>query len=184
MYSEYKKNNRLIESGTIIEIKNNKIIIESMCTKEINRTSEIINLISKSIEYIKKKKMNYPNTKLFLFVSDVYAYWDESLPLFLIAKPQNKKGILIPDNTFESHCNVEKQSENWETTKEKCIKKTTPFEKKKNVLFFIGSNTDKGRQNIREGLFKLSKGKKILDSGIELKSSKSKLPLQNESHVG
>lgn len=106
IYIQFLKNNRLREAGTIIEIRNNKIIIESMCTKEVKRTKEIIKLITKSIEYIKKKKMNFPNTKLFLFVSDVYVYWDQELPLFLIAKPKNKKGILIPDNTFESHINI------------------------------------------------------------------------------
>lgn len=178
MHEEYKKNNRLREAGTIIEIKNNKIIIESMCTKEVNRTNAIISLISKSIEYIKKKKMNFPNTKLFLFVSDVYVYWEQSLPLFVIAKPKNKKGILIPDNTFTSHLNVNKISENWETTKEKCIKKIIPFDKKKDVLFFIGGNTDTGRQNIREGLYKLSQGEKV--SGLELEMTKSHLPLQIE----
>jgi len=103
MYEKYKTNNRLKDTGSILEIKDNKIIIEYMCTKEVNRTKSIINLISKSIEYINKKKMNFPNTKLFLFVSDVYVYWDQELPLFVIAKPKNKKGILIPDNTFESH---------------------------------------------------------------------------------
>jgi hypothetical protein len=176
MYREYKKNNRLKEAGTIIEIKDNKIIIELMCTKEVNRTNAIISLISKSIEYIKKKKMNYPNTKLFLFVSDVYTYWDQSLPLFVIAKPKNKKGILIPDNTFKSHSNVNKISENWETTKEKCIKKIISFDKKKDVLFFIGGNTDTGRQNIRENLFKLSNGETILGNNI----NKSNLSLQIE----
>lgn len=176
MYREYKKNNRLREAGTIIEIKDNKIIIELMCTKEVNRTNAIISLIVKSIEYIKKKKMNYPNTKLFLFVSDVYVYWDNSLPLFVIAKPKNKKGILIPDNTFKSHQNVNKISENWETTKEKCINKIIPFDKKKDVLFFIGGNTDTGRQNIREGLYKLSQGEKLLD----LKVNNTNLPLQIE----
>ena len=176
MYKEYKKNNRLREAGTIIEIKDNKIIIELMCTKEVNRTNSIITLISKSIEYIKKKKMNYPNTKLFLFVSDVYAYWDQELPIFVIAKPKNKKGILIPDNTFKSHSNVNKISENWETTKVKCIKSLITFDKKKDVLFFIGGNTDTGRQNIREGLYKLSQGNKVL--GLEV--NKTKLPLKIE----
>lgn len=176
IYIQYKKNNRLREAGTIIEIKDNKIIIESMCTKEVNRTNAIISLITKSIEYIKKKKMNFPNTKLFLFVSDVYAYWDQELPLFVIAKPKNKKGILIPDNTFKSHQNVKKISENWETTKEKCIKKIIPFDKKEDVLFFIGGNTDTGRQNIREGLYKLSQGEKVLDLNV----NRTKLPLQIE----
>jgi hypothetical protein len=176
MYDSYKNNNRLKEAGTILEISNNKIKIESMCTKEINRTNAIIKLISKSIEYIKKRKMNFPNTKLFLFVSDVYVYWDQTLPLFILAKPKNKKGILIPDNTFYSHQNVKKKFENWETTKEKCLKNTIPFEEKKNKIFFIGGNTDVGRQNIRNNLYKLSNGNDVLD----IKANKLKLPLQIE----
>lgn len=176
MYTKFKTNNRLKEEGTILKIKNNQIIIEFMCKKEINRTKAIISLINKSIEYIKKKKMNFPDTTLFLFVSDVYAYFDQELPLFVMAKPKNKKGILIPDNTFKSHLNVHKISENWETTKTKCIKSIIPFEKKKDILFFIGGNTDTGRQNIREGFYKLSKGEKVL--GLEV--NKTKLPLQIE----
>lgn len=171
MYIEYKTNIRLKESGTILEIKNNEIIIVQMCSKEIKRTKEIINLISKSIKYIKKKKKNFPNTKLFLFISDIYAYWNQELPVFVIAKPSNKKGILIPDNTFNSHLNINNIKEKWVITKKRFIKKNILFNKKKNVLFFIGGNTDKGRQNIRKGLYNLYKDKKI---------SRTKLPLQIE----
>ncbi len=176
LYSEFKKSDRLKECGSIIKISNNKIIIEYMCTKEINRTNSIIRLIEKSIEYIKKRKMNYPDTKLFLFVSDVYAYFDQDLPLFILAKPKNKKGILIPDNTFESHPNVQRKNEDWETVKEKCNKHIVPFNKKKDVLFFIGGNTDINRQNIRSNLKKLSEGESV--NGITVNSNK--LPLQIE----
>ncbi len=176
MYTKFKTNNRLKDGGTILKIKNNQIIVELMCTKEINRTKAIISLINKSIEYLKKKKMNFPETTLFIFVSDVYAYFDQELPLFVLAKPKNKKGILIPDNTFNSHLNVHKISENWETTKIKCIKSIILFEKKKDALFFIGGNTDTGRQNIREGFYKLSNGENVL--GLEV--DKTKLPLQIE----
>ncbi len=176
LYNSFKTNDRLKECGSIIKISDNKIIIEYMCSKEINRTKAILRLIENSIEYIKKKKMNFPDTKLFLFVSDIYAYFDQELPLFVLAKPKNKKGILIPDNTFDSHPNVSRVNEDWETTKEKCIDNIVPYDKKKDVLFFIGGNTDVNRQNIRSNLKKLSDGESV--NGITV--SKNKLPLQIE----
>ena len=38
LYNSFKTNDRLKECGSIIKISDNKIIIEYMCTKEINRT--------------------------------------------------------------------------------------------------------------------------------------------------
>ena len=55
--------------GTILEIKNNKINIEYLCKRESHRTNGIIKMIQKSIDYIKKKNMNYPNTKLFVLLN-------------------------------------------------------------------------------------------------------------------
>ena len=67
LYKSYKIGDKRVEKyGTIIEIKNNKLNIEYMCIDEKNRTNDVIKLIEKSIEYIKKKNMNYPDTKLFL----------------------------------------------------------------------------------------------------------------------
>lgn len=176
MYHLFKSDNRLVDAGVILEIKDNKVIEEYIGKKEINRSKDIINLIKKSIDYIKKRNMNFPNTKLFLLVSDVYAYFEQELPLFVLAKPKNKKGILIPDNTFTAHPNKERKLETWEETKSKCIKMIVPEDKKKDVFFFIGANTDKGRQNIRSNLHKLSNKERIEKVVYDPK----KLPLQIE----
>jgi hypothetical protein len=176
LYESFKSNERLIADGAILEIKNNEIIIEYMGLHEKKRISDIIQLIKKSINYIKKKKMNFPNTKLFLFISDVYAYFEQDLPLFVLAKPKNKKGILIPDNTFQAHTNINKKFETWEQIKKKFFDLQTPLNKKKDVLFFIGANTDENRQDIRANLNKLSNGKTVNNISID----KKKLPLEIE----
>ncbi len=173
LYKSYKTNERFMDSGCILEIKNNQIIKEFIGKKEYNRINDIIQLIENSIQYIKKKNMNYPDTKLFLFISDVYVYWDQELPVFILAKPKNKKGILIPDNTFNSHRDASSKMMNWEETKLECYKNIVPINKKKDKLFFIGGNTDKSRQDIRSNLKKLSNGESVYG----IKTNNKELPL-------
>ena len=165
---------RLIDCSSIIKIKNNKIIIEKMANSEKNRTLDIINLIENSINYIIKKNMSYPNTTLFFFISDVYNYEHQDFPFIIMAKPKNKKGILIPDNTFTCHNNPNSKCENFTQVMNICKSKNIKSNIKKDKIFFIGANTDKNRQNIRDNLFKLSNN--ITVNNIKLE--KQKLPLE------
>lgn len=172
MRSAIKTEPRLIECASIITIKNNELITNYMAKNEKNRTNDILNLLKKSIEYIKNKKMNFPNTTLFFYISDVYSYEHQDFPFIIMAKPKNKKGILIPDNTFECHNVPGSECERWSKTVDICKKNQVELKNKKNKIFFIGANTDKNRQNIRENLYKLS-NKQII-YGIKT----DKLPLE------
>jgi len=107
-------------------------------------------MIKKVIKIIKKKVRSHQNIENLKFIKSAFK--------------------------IRNALNVKKISENWETTKEKCTKSIINFDKKKNVLFFIGGNTDIGRQNIRDRLYKLSQGNKILGLNV----NNTKLPLQIE----
>lgn len=168
MYFEIKNNNKLISNASIITIKNNKIQIDYLCSREQKRTNDIIKLIEKSIKYMNNKNINYPDTTLFLYISDVYYYENQDLPFIIIAKPKNKKGILIPDNTFECHNNLNHECESWNEVVNKCTKNNVKLVDKKNKLFFIGANTGLGKQNIRDNLHKLSKTNYNIPLHIEL----------------
>lgn len=158
---------RYIQSASIIKINSNYTLeIIKQCTKEINRTDDIIKLIQETLKYIKYLKLPMPNTTIFLYVSDVYAFEHQDLPFFVITKPKNKTGILIPDNTFYSHTTVSSKSESWEETMKKCINNHIPTNKKQNTIFFRGANTDSGRQNIRNAMYNLSHNKSVYNLNL------------------
>jgi hypothetical protein len=97
-----------------------------------------------------------PDTKVYLYCSDVYAFEDQDLPFLVIAKPRNKTGILVPDNTFCNHPTPHGAAQSWHETKQKCSEKHVDPSLKEPVLFFRGPDTDKGRQDIRSTLSRLS----------------------------
>jgi hypothetical protein len=134
------------------KIHNGKLeIIYDSPKKEKKRKHEMLQLIRNSISYYQKKNITFPDVLFYLYVSDTYAYQYQDLPLFIMAKPLNKTGILMPDNTFFCH-DINQRCYDWTSVKDEC-KKTE--HDKENVLFFAGANTDAGRQNIRSGLYKL-----------------------------
>lgn len=133
-----------------------KIVYDSP-RNEKKRKYEILQLIRDSIKYYKQKNIQFPDVLFYLYVSDTYAYQYQDLPFFIMAKPSNKTGILIPDNTFYCH-DIKKKCYDWDNVKNEC---NNVDHDKKNFIFFAGANTDKNRQNIRSGLYKLETSKKI-----------------------
>lgn len=141
-----------------IEIKNNiaKIIHNAKATR---RAEGIIKIVNMALEYGK-----VDDTKIYLHVADDFIFRFSELPFFIIAKPLNKKGILMVDNTFvdtqpEVKTNVDKSKmESWDETNDMIIKKCNNI-KKENKIFFIGQNIalKKTDFNIREYFSKIKK---------------------------
>ena len=143
---------RLKKTAVCAKIQNGKLeIIYDSSEIEKKRKREILQLIRNSIIYHQKKNISFPDVLFYLYVTDTYAYTYQDLPLFIMAKPLNKTGILIPDNTFFCH-EINQRCYDWTRVKKECQKIEY---NKENVLFFAGANTDAGRQNIRSGLHKV-----------------------------
>lgn len=143
-----------IESCSIVDIHPNYTLeIVRMCSKEILRTNSIIELLKNTLEYAKRGRQPLPYMRVFLYISDVYAYNHQSLPFFVIAKPTNKNGILIPDDTFYRHIMSRNKHGGWETILKQCKQNAIPLSQRDPHIFFRGQNTDKNRQNIRQNMF-------------------------------
>lgn len=170
---ETLKHNRFRDTTVCVKIYDNKLIILHDTNKnEQNRKKAILKLIEDSIEYHKTKGINFPNVIFYLYVTDTYAYQFQELPFFIMAKPANKTGLLIPDNTFYYH-EVNRERSSWEEIVNECGESNY---EKEDVLFFAGSNTDAGRQNIRSGLHNLEI-KKSVDFPLKILLSQPKLKL-------
>lgn len=164
---------RIIDTTVCAKIVNNKIIIIHDTKKnEQKRKNAILQLIKDSIDFHVAKGINFPNVIFYLYVTDTYAYQFQDLPFFIMAKPANKTGILIPDNTFLCH-DVNRESLSWDQVAEECA--NTNYEKE-DVLFFAGSNTDFGRQNIRSGLYDLERDASV-DFPLKILLGKPRLKL-------
>lgn len=113
------------------------------------RKRVMMDLIVRSLAYMEKttgKKL--PDMMFYLYPSDTYAFAFQKLPMFCIAKPGNRNGILIPDNTFLKHPDTDPID--WDHTKQEVVKacKTSPQEREQ-VMFFRGSNTSMTRGDVR-----------------------------------
>jgi hypothetical protein len=64
-----------------------------------------------------------------------------------------------------------------------CKNKEKPVGEKKNKIFFIGANTDKNRQNIRENLFKLSNNQSVNNIRLESKILPLEIYLSKRIHI-
>ncbi|AYV82757.1 MAG: putative O-glucosyltransferase rum-like protein [Hyperionvirus sp.] len=135
--------------GSLLRIvfRGNKFICEE-CGGD-NRSKDVFKLIENVLEYAKSMGRMVPDMTVYVRVSDSYAYEYQDLPIFIFAKPINKKGILFPDNTFVCHQVINK-CENWDRTvrliDEKC--KGSNIEKR-NEIFFKGANTGAKKYNLR-----------------------------------
>lgn len=144
--------NMVREFGMKLQIIDGKVkILRNSDKSEKQRKTNILFLIEKSIEYHRQRGIEFPNVLFYLYVCDAYAYKHQKLPFFIMAKPKNKTGILIPDDTFACHP-IHQKCYDWNNVKKECEK--VVYEKE-NYLFFAGANTDRNRQNIRSGLAEL-----------------------------
>jgi hypothetical protein len=154
-------NNKFTVSMIKIVIKDG--IITAHNTEGDNRKNLIVRLLVETVKYMSSKNKKMPNTTLYIYVSDVYAFEYQDIPFFVLAKPRNRTGILFPDNTFLCHPLIS-ECDKWDfikkTVKQKCEKTI-----KINEIYFKGANTGSTKHNLRYLL------------SIESKKSNKKIPL-------
>lgn len=154
-YLKNKKKDQLLK----FHIVNNKIV--NFSDKHLyderpyllKRSGIMRNIIENAISNPKHKTRN-----LTFYISLKDYVVTEKYPIFGFAKEESRKGILIPDWTFEK-AYKSTIKENWDSQfreiENECKKKD--FNSKKDIVFFQGSNTSKKKTNIRENLELLSK---------------------------
>jgi hypothetical protein len=140
---------KYIQSLLKIEIKNGKLQA-NVESDMLGRKKEIKSLYERVL-----KNNQVPDTTLYIITSDGYAYYHQHLPFLCLAKPLNKKGILIPDNTFYSH-EIDNKKCDWDKTKsiitKKCMGKS-----KISSMYFRGANTGNKKHNIRASFKNITK---------------------------
>lgn len=127
-------------------------VIPGEKTGNILRGPIILNMINRSLNYMKSKGKYAPDCIMYIMYGDTYMFQQQDLPMFTIVKPNNRNGILLPDNTFLSHPpDVEKNQYDWDTTKQLskdyCV---TVKNSQENVLYFKGCDTTAHRHNVRK----------------------------------
>lgn len=153
-----------------LDIKDGKMKINDVYYKnndhtQNNRKQIMIKLINESIAYGKKNGIEIKDCTIHLLTSDSYNYSEQDMPIFLLARPENKKGILIPDNTYK--CNtVNCKSLNLDETKNIVNKYCKNKNKKKNSMYFRGANTGAKKHNLRMLLHKVTANSNKFDIKI------------------
>lgn len=148
-----KSNYKLNAFTMKLEIKNNKLIVHKKLISKlagafVRRGQGIIKLINNTLE-----KHTIKDTIFYIYVNDDFLYKKEyeNLPIFILAKPLNRIGILFPDQTYidiEPEVVTEKDN----SIKMKSIdtlRKEIKIPKTKiNNLFFIGQDIKLIRRNM------------------------------------
>ena len=112
------------------------------------RVIEFVKMLEDLSFWCNKHNLPLPETRFIIYVADTYA-WEETardFPWMIMAKPINKPGILIPDNSFLVHSNsgsykIPTKPMTWAW--DKMIKRAKYLKpvKKENTMFFKGGNT-------------------------------------------
>jgi hypothetical protein len=117
-----------------------------------NRIQNYVDLFNDTLKYIKPLNKKFKDCVIYLYIIDSYNFEHQDMPFFIIARPENKKGILIPDNTFKCHT-IEKKCLNWEETNDVIdLNCQLPTDQKKKKIFFKGANTGSDKHNLRKML--------------------------------
>jgi hypothetical protein len=90
------------------------------------RFVHMMQLVQKTTELYRLEPVRF-----FIYISDSYCYQHRELPLFVMAKPSNRAGILIPDDSFNS----------WGKTSSMIHQKRYPLELKTPKMYFKGART-------------------------------------------
>ena len=128
-------------------IKNQNMTFENANLGD-TRKKRIVEMLNNMCTYIKSKNKILPDTVIYFNICDAYAYDYQDLPLFTIAKPKNKKGILFPDDTFICH-KMETECDNWDKIKKTVIHNCDLEKDKINIIYFKGANTGSDKHNLR-----------------------------------
>ena len=152
-------NKKLLRSllGIIIYNHNEKLNIKfryDKNNKNDNDTRIIVykNGYKKWFDYAIKNNHKLKTGIFYLYISDVYYYENDRLPFGIMAKPENKGGLLIPENTLFSNIVENKEYNHEQLSKlfeEKCNKN---FDERIPTAFFKGANTGADKWNLRKYL--------------------------------
>ena len=82
-----------------------------------------------------------PPVRFYVYTSDTYCYEHRELPLFVLAKPSNREGILFPDNSFHE------EEGTWEHQLKLVHQHHCPLNQKIPVVFFKGLRSGKEARN-------------------------------------
>jgi len=166
----YLTNDKYHRNILKLVVKDNKIEFirdVSIIDKETNERMDLmIKLIKKAQEFMDSKNNKLSDCTIYLYVSNVYAYEYQDLPFFVLARPNNRTGILFPDETFIFH-KIKDIELNWDEIKE-VIMSHCGMEKydKINKLYFRGSNAGGDKHNLRKLLEKERKYNNFYDITI------------------
>jgi len=136
--STFKLNHHILK----LQIYNNKIKILHYPKAYERRADGWIKIVESALKYGKIR-----DTILYFHVADEYIYQYPELPFMVIAKPEDKKGILTVDHSFvdiepESKTANDKNTMiDWNTNLDIINKKCTHMNKE-NKIFFIGQNIE------------------------------------------
>jgi len=147
-------NNKYKKALLKIIIKDNKMEIIRDTTADNQKINTMIELLKKFQKYADDNNKKILNCTFYLYISEVYTYEYQQLPFFVLSRPENRNGIIIPDESFIEH-DVKGMKLNWDELKE-IIKSHCGIAKyeKINKLYFRGSNTGTDKHNLRKLLEK------------------------------
>jgi hypothetical protein len=150
-----KYNSGISHMFLFIVHKNNNINI--VFNEGDTRKIQIIDVMTKNINLIKQKLGDLPDFFLPFYVSDTYFYFDNDFPVFVEAKPTNKKGIIYPDKDYYK-VNIEKEFLNYDEFKKRIYDNgCSNLNERKEIIFFTGANTGSDKHNIRATLKEITK---------------------------
>jgi hypothetical protein len=153
-----------IDSLLKITIKEGFVIPSHYETDFLGRKAQLITLIKESIEYAHNKGKVIPDVTFYIGTKDSHNYLEPELPIFVLSKPIDARGLLFPDNSFV----------NWKEERKDILSKCKKTEKE-NIVYFRGANTGNKKHNLRKILSKDHKFKIPMKIDI----TKLKIPQYN-----
>jgi len=114
------------------------------------RVNLMMELFKKLHDYTIKNKKKVSDCIIYLYIANVYTYEYQNLPFFVLARPKNRNGIIIPDETFIGY-DVKGSILNWDEMKD-IIKSHCGMERydKINKLYYRGPNAGADKHNLRK----------------------------------
>jgi len=165
--SPFTFNKKILDEMEDVYLKNEKynlailkVIVKDMqfefvrSSNTSNRINLMIELFKKLHEYIIKNKKKISNCVMYVYIANVYTYEYQNLPFFVLSRPKNRTGIIIPDDSFSGY-DVKGNFLDWNEMKD-VIKSHCSMERydKINKLYYRGPNAGADKHNLRKLLEK------------------------------
>ena len=144
-----KKREKLKKMAIVVNTKKGQIkFSKHNMSIKIRRSIRYMNFFRGWLKWCRQNNIRVPNASLYLYIADVHYFENDTLPVCLMAKPANRAGILIPEDTI--YCteirgikDKVKCLDHDELAKlmiDKCI---LPFQERDPTMFFKGADTGK-----------------------------------------